>query len=155
MDATFQQYVEILHPSFERLVSMPPVSIPNLPTGLPRQCIYLFSEGSHHLYTGRSNNFRTRLRQHSTDGAKHNQASFAFKLARKATGKTEASYAPEDSRDNLLTDPDFAQAFLSAKRRVRAMDLRYVEEADQLRQTLLEIYVSVVLRTPYNDFATH
>lgn len=27
------------------------------------------------------------------------------------------------------------------------MDLRYVEEVDQLRQALLEIYVAVVLRT--------
>jgi hypothetical protein len=54
-----------------------------------------------------------------------------------------------------LTDPDFAKAFLLAKQRVRGMDLRYVEEVDQLRQALLEIYVAVVLRTPYNDFATH
>ena len=35
------------------------------------------------------------------------------------------------------------------------MELRYVEEADPLRQTLLEIYVAVALKTPYNDFDTH
>jgi hypothetical protein len=35
------------------------------------------------------------------------------------------------------------------------MDVRYVEEKDALRQALLEIYVSVVLKTPYNDFETH
>ena len=155
MDAAFQEYVEKLQPSFVRLVSMPPVSILHLPHELPRQCIYLFSEGGHHLYAGRSNNFRSRLRQHSTDGAQHNQAVFAFKLAREATGKTEVSYKPEGSRRALIADPNFAQAFLSAKRRVRAMDLRYVEEADQLRQTLLEIYASMVLQTLYNDFSTH
>ena len=155
MDARFQEYVEKLHSSYARLVSMHPENIFNLPKELPRQCVYLFSEGGHHLYVGRSNNFRNRLRQHSSDGAQHNQAVFAFRLAREATGKVEASYKPEGSRATLLTDPDFAKAFLSAKQRVRAMDLRHVEEADQLRQALLEIYVSVVLRTPYNDFATH
>ncbi len=35
------------------------------------------------------------------------------------------------------------------------MDLRFIEEQDQLRQALLEIYVSAVLKTPYNDFETH
>lgn len=155
MDVAFQQYMEELHPSFERLVSQTPVTIANLPRELPRQCVYLFSEGKHHLYVGRSNKFRNRLRQHSIDGAQHNQAVFAFRLARESTGRTEASYTAEGSRASLSTDPEFARAFLSAKRRVRAMDLRYVEEVDQLRQALLEIYVAVVLRTPYNDFATH
>jgi hypothetical protein len=32
------------------------------------------------------------------------------------------------------------------------MDVRYVEETDPQRQALLEIYVAVVLETPYNDF---
>ena len=155
MDSAFQKYLDKLHPSFERLVSMSPVNILHLPTELPKQCVYLFSEDGHHFYAGRSNNFRNRLGRHSTDGAQHNQAVFAFKLAREATGKTEASYKPEGSRGSLVADPAFAQAFLVAKRRVRAMDLRYVEEADQLHQTLLEIYVSFVLQTPYNDFDTH
>jgi hypothetical protein len=35
------------------------------------------------------------------------------------------------------------------------MDLRFVEEWDPTRQALLEIYVSVFLRTKYNDFDTH
>ena len=35
------------------------------------------------------------------------------------------------------------------------MDLRFVDEADPIRQALLEIYVAVVLGTPYNDFDTH
>ena len=35
------------------------------------------------------------------------------------------------------------------------MQVLYVEETDPLRQALLEIYVSIVLATPYNDFNTH
>jgi hypothetical protein len=88
MDATFQRYVEQLHPSFERLVNSTPVSILSLPKKLPQQVVYLFSEGERHLYAGRSNHLRNRLRQHSVDGAQHNQAVFAFRLARESTGRT-------------------------------------------------------------------
>ena len=35
------------------------------------------------------------------------------------------------------------------------MEYRYVEEADQNRHALLEIYCAVVLATPYNHFGTH
>ena len=52
-------------------------------------------------------------------------------------------------------DPAFADAFTAAKARVRAMQVRYVEETDPHRQALLEMYASIVLATPYNDFNTH
>ena len=35
------------------------------------------------------------------------------------------------------------------------MDVRYVEEADPLRQTLLEVYTAVSSKSKYNDFDTH
>jgi hypothetical protein len=35
------------------------------------------------------------------------------------------------------------------------MDYRYVAEHDQTCQALLEIYCSVALATPFNDFGTH
>jgi hypothetical protein len=35
------------------------------------------------------------------------------------------------------------------------MEVRYVEETDPVRQTLLELYVSVVHATSYNDFDTN
>jgi hypothetical protein len=34
------------------------------------------------------------------------------------------------------------------------MDFRFVEETDPLRQVLLELYASVVLDTPFNEFET-
>jgi len=155
MDETFKQYVESLHPSFERLMNVTPVSITELPKKLPSKCIYLFSERSEHLYVGRTRKLRSRLQQHSIPAAQHNQAVFAFKLAREATGFTEASYTAKGSRSALLANPLFAEAFSRAKARIREMDLRFVEEGDPLRQALLEIYVAVVLKTPYNDFDTH
>jgi hypothetical protein len=95
------------------------------------------------------------LRQHSIPAAQHNQAVFAFRLAREKTGRLEATYDAEGSRVALSANEEFAAAFTQAKGRVREMELRYVEETDALRQALLEIYAAVVLGTPYNDFDTH
>ena len=155
MHEAFRVYVESLHPSFERLMVMSPLKIDRLPRDLPGECIYLFSEGENHLYVGRTTKLRQRLRQHSIPSAPQNQAGFAFKLACEVTGRTEASYKTKDSRNALCADPSFAEVFRQAKARVRKMDVRFIEEADPLRQDLLEIYVAVVLKTKYNDFETH
>ena len=156
MDSKFSRYVERLHPSFESLTKMQPVKIPALPKDVPLKCIYLFSENGRHLYVGRTNSLKKRLKQHSNPSSQHNQAVFAFRLAREATGYLEAAYTGSKRRAILVAEnEEFAAAFMQAKDRVRAMDVRYVEESDQLRQALLEIYVAVVLETPYNDFGTH
>ena len=155
MHEHFKRYVESLHPSFERLMEMTPVKMSALPNNLPEKCVYLFSEGEQTLYVGRTRRLRQRLRQHSIAGAQHNQAVFAFRLAREITGRTTAAYSSSGSRVALAAEPLFAEAFAQAKARVREMDLRFVEEPNPTRQALLEIYVSVVLGTKYNDFDTH
>jgi hypothetical protein len=98
---------------------------------------------------------RQRLRGHCVMSAGHFSATFAFRIARKETGRTKASYAKAGSRPELLADPVFKSAFEEAKRRIARMDLRYVKEEDATRQALLEIYAATVLRTPFNDFDTH
>lgn len=155
MHESFKRYVEALHHSFEQLIQMQPVRIAALPRSSSQKCVYLFSEQGKHLYVGRTRRLRNRLRQHSMPAAQHNQAVFAFRLAREATGRIEAAYNKEGSRAALTKDPSFASAFNEAKARIREMDLRFVEEQDPLRQALLEIYVAIVLQTPYNDFETH
>jgi len=134
---------------------MPPLKMSALPPRLPEKCIYVLSEKKNYLYVGRTRRLRQRLRQHSVAGAQHNQAVFAFKLAREATGRLAAAYSSKGSRKAMCAEPAFAKAFKDAKARVRNMDLRFVEEPDPTRQALLEIYASVVLRTKYNDFDTH
>jgi predicted GIY-YIG superfamily endonuclease len=136
-------------------MQMSPLKMSTLPKTLPEKCIYLLSEAENHLYVGRTRRLRSRLRQHSVAGAQHNQAVFAFKLARETTGRLTAAYSSVGSRVALSADGVFGEAFTQAKARVRNMDLRFVEEADPTRQALLEIYASLVLRTKYNDFDTH
>ncbi|SRR6266851_4734975 len=156
MHPAFAAAVETLHPSFERLMSMRPIKWADMPSSARTPGVYLFSEGDTHLYVGRSNDVRARYGRHCRPGATHRMAAFAFRLARETTGKTKASYkAGADSRSGLILDAKFAEAFEAAKARVRAMDFRFVKEADPTRQALLEMYCSVALDTRYNDFDTH
>ncbi len=155
MNQHFAEVVEILDISFRRLLAMEPVTPVSLPKGMPKEGIYLFSESRNHLYVGRSRDIRGRIARHSRPGATHRMAAFAFRLAREVTGHLDASYKTEGSRSELMQYPDFRAAFDKAKTRIRKMDVRFVEEADPVRQALLEIYVAVSLRTPYNDFRTH
>ena len=152
MNERFRELVEALHPKLEALLRMAPVLPLSLPPGAPLQGVYLFSEGDTHLYSGRGDNIRQRMSQHCTGGQE--KAAFAFKLARIETGNVSASYKPEGSRAHLMTQPLFAQAFQAAKLRIQNMHMRYVEEADPLRQCLLEIYVAEVLKTPHNRWST-
>lgn len=155
MHPAFKEFADSLQPSFERLMDSEPFTTGTIPRGCPNQGIYLFSEGDRHLYVGRTRQFKKRMAQHSRPGSQHNQAVFAFRLAREGTGRIKASYGGEWTREGLCLDREFSNAFNSAKARVRNMDLRFVEEHDPLRQALLEIYVAVALQTPYNDFNTH
>ena len=157
MDNRFRTNVEALHPCFERLTAMAPVTVLTLPPerGMPAQGVYLFSEGEKHLYAGRTKRLRQRLQEHGRPSSGHNTAPFAFLLAREETGRKTATYQTSGSRGELEADPRFAVDFTAAKQRVRAMDIRFVEQTDPLRQALLEIYVAVALQTPYNDFDTH
>jgi hypothetical protein len=83
-------------------------------------------------------------------------AAFAFRIARVGTGNVKAAYKKgELSRSGLVWNPGFAMAFAEAKARIRDMDVRYVEEADPVRQALLEVYVALALETPFNDFDNH
>jgi hypothetical protein len=136
-------------------MAMTPVTAATLPRRIPTSGVYLFSEGNNHLYVGRTNRLRRRLQEHCRPSAGHNSAPFAFLLARKATGNRKATYRPTGSRRELESNRVFARAFTAAKRRVRAMDVRFVSETDPMRQALLEMYVAVALGTPHNDFDNH
>jgi predicted GIY-YIG superfamily endonuclease len=154
MDPKFAAFANSLNISFQALIATAPVQYASLPTTLPTRAVYLFSENGQHLYVGRTNRLRRRLRDHCSANATHFTATFAFRIARKVTGM-RATYSSKDSRATLANHAIFGPAFVAAKQRMPAMDIRYVEIQDPIKQALLEIYVAVVLDTPYNDFDNH
>jgi predicted GIY-YIG superfamily endonuclease len=156
MDAEFLAHVAALRPKLEALLAMVAVSPAELPKAMPKAGVYLLSDHGKHLYVGRSNNIRARIARHCRPGATHRTAAFAFRLARHETGRLEATYKTgEGSRAALVQEPLFGTAFSGAKARIRNMELRYVEEADPVRQTLLEVYVALAVKAKHNDFDNH
>ncbi len=156
MHPRFTAVAESLHGSYERLIASAPMKAGHLWPREKVRGVYLFSEGGSDLYVGRTNNLKSRYGGHCLPSSPHGHAAFAFRLARETTGNVKATYRTgEGSRASLAADPAFGEVFSAAKARVRAMDFRWVEEADPVRQCLLEVYVAVVLQTPYNDFDNH
>ena len=155
MHSEFQHHIEALHPALEALLQCEPFAFAKLPKQLPQAGVYLFSEKGLHLYAGRTNGLRKRLQQHCRDSSTHNSAPFAFRLARVQCNVLKATYKAQGSRAHLSKDETFSRAFLSAKSRVKTMEIRVVEEAVPMRQALLEMYVAVSLGTAYNNFDNH
>lgn len=155
MNPKFAEIVELLEPTFQKLIQMQPISAEKLPLTMPTRGVYLFSEGSQHLYVGRSNNIRRRIGLHCRPGSQHNQATFAFRMARHQTGRMDAAYTTSGSRSEMVKDAIFGPVFAACKTHIRSLELRFVEESDPTRQALLEIYTATVLETPFNDFENH
>lgn len=150
MSPEFRQAIEALYPTFERLMKSAPYARGG---ALPKRGVYLFSENGTPLYVGRSNNIPQRRRQHTLPCSQINQAALATLLARDET-KRPVDYR-KGARARLLENQEFMDAFRKAKERVGAMEFRAVEECDQTRQALLQVYCAITLRTPLNDFGTH
>ena len=155
LDAKFGNLISMLHDRLETLFTSEPFTYSTRPKRLPTKVVYLFSEANRPLYVGRSNRFRQRLGNHCRESSRANQSSFAFKLAREAAGIDKPSYRGANTRSRLMTDPAFIEGFELAKARLNRMNIRFVEEPDQVQQALLEIYCAVTLQTPYNEFGTH
>jgi predicted GIY-YIG superfamily endonuclease len=156
MDSIFISHVKAMKSQLANLLAMVPVTPTTLPSEMPLKGIYLLSDETKHLYVGRSNNIRSRINHHASSSADHHKATFAFLLAREATGNMKATYKKGNkSRSALMEDENFIEAFEHAKKRIQQMKLQFIGEDDPVRQSLLEIYVAVVLKTPYNNFDNH
>lgn len=153
MDIVFENLIKDLHSKYEELIQMSPCTVASVPQNCPLGGVYLFSEKGNHLYAGRTKRkIKIRLKNHVSTAK---DCPFAWRLAREMTGNLQASYTSVGSRESLLLDPNFKQAYDSAKQRIKQMDVRYVAEPDPLKQALLEVYVAVVSNAKYNDFDTH
>ena len=122
----FGEMVALLPDLLDALRSCPPMSTGDGP--LPNVAgVYLFSDGGEALYVGQTRKLRQRMRNHRGASSDHNQASFAFLLAREVA---EAEYPDIDlrvTRKLLAVDPRFSQLFAAARGRVGSMALRFVE----------------------------
>lgn len=153
MDQEFKKLIDGLQKKYEDLMDMSPVTIDTTPNECPVGGVYLFSENGTNLYAGRTKRkIKERLKGHVSTA---DDCPFAWHLARETTGVKKATYKQKGSRKDLLSKPEFRQAYTSAKDRIRRMEVRFVGESDPLKQALLEIYVAVVSGAKYNDFDTH
>ena len=149
----FAKAVSDVEEKCSKLLASPRYRMHDLPGDMPLKGVYILSEDGRPLYVGRTNKLRNRLRYHTRNN--HNQATFAFLLAREQTGKKKATYQKAGSREDLLTQPEFKSAFDAARQRIQKMDVQFVEERDPVRQALLEICTALRVEARYNDFDTH
>ena len=153
IDDKFLGLLSSLDIKFNYLIQMIPQKSNKLPDNTPTGGVYLFSEQGKHLYCGRTKRLiKERIKNHYSSAK---DCPFAWRLAREETGNIKANYYGDKTRSKLLKDLNFVSVYKKSKDRIKNMDVRYVEEKNPLKQALLEIYVSVVLETPYNDFDTH
>lgn len=161
MDQIFKEHIEALVPSFEKLISMPPIKGDRFAhpgkAKDPLAGVYLFSEEEDHLYVGRSNNIAQRFYVHRRASSSDNSAPFAYRLACLAAKLPNRSYVADhpDTRKARMADERFKKHFREAKAKIRKMDFRYVVEEDPVRQALLEVYCAIALKTPHNLFDNH
>ena len=152
MNPIFAELIKTLDEKYKRLITMQPVTISTVPTDAPTGGVYLFSQNSIPLYVGRTKlNIRDRVKQHVNSTK---DCPFAFRLAREATGNSEAKYAGKGTRKDLLENEEFRSAYKEAKRQIKTMELRYVEETNPTKQALLEIYVATTTKSKHNTFET-
>jgi hypothetical protein len=155
MNSRFNDIVNKLDQKLADLLDSNALVPGKLPRDLPVAGIYLFTEMGRHLYVGRSNDLRSRIQTHIRNSSQTNQAAFAYRLAREIVGIKKVSYKRLEPEEDWSLQEPFVSAFPASKKRIQKMDLRVVEESDPLSQVILEVYIAVELRTPYNDFDNH
>lgn len=150
----FGELVARLPDLLDELLACPPMGeaaspIPDAPG------VYLFSDGPDALYVGQTRRLRQRMRNHRSPASTHNQASFAFLLARERAARLRPDLDLRRTRGTLAGDLAFADLFAAAKADVRSMTLRFVRIDEPELRTVFEVYAAVSLATPHNDFDTH
>lgn len=132
MHAHFEAIISDFEKKLADLLASEAYSFGQVPIGIPKAGVYLFTENGRHLYVGRSNRLRERYFLHCRAGSQHNQASFAYKLAREELGLGKASSLLAGSRAAIAASEPFTPAFDAAKARIRSMEYRFFGEPSQV-----------------------
>jgi hypothetical protein len=147
----FTHVIKEIKLKFKKLINCEQYSFSNHAKNSPKGGVYLLIEGKKNLYVGRTKRIITdRIKNHIYG----NDCPFAFRIARKQTGYNKAAYKGKYTRKKLLHIKNFRIAYKKAKERIRKMKYKFVALSNPTKQALLEIYVSYILKTPYNDFKT-
>jgi hypothetical protein len=116
--------------------------------------LYLFLEDGVPVYVGQSRNLRDRLAAHCRPSSDHNKASFAYNIARRQL-ELEGVKLP-GTRAQVEALPVFQEPFKRAKKRVEAMEVRFLRCDDPELRTVFEVFAAERLGTKtYNTFETH
>ncbi|HEV7751797.1 MAG TPA: GIY-YIG nuclease family protein [Baekduia sp.] len=124
--------------------------------GTPKTAgVYLFSdEKGVPQYVGQSRNLRRRLALHCRPSSRHNQASFAFRIAQKTAAGAGVNIA--GFRAEVAAQADFKEHFKAAKEQVAEMGVQFVEEDGPELRTVFEVYATYALGTQeFNKHETH
>jgi hypothetical protein len=116
--------------------------------------MYLFRLSGQPIYVGQTRNLRRRLREHTSERSRQNQASFAFNLAKREAVKAGVDIG--GFREAVEARPAFAEHFDAARLEVAEMEVQFIELEDPVERTLFEVYASLALGTEeFNSFETH
>jgi hypothetical protein len=151
--ALFHKMVDELPELLDRLSSAPAKTVAEHERIPETPGIYLFSEGVTPTYVSQTRNLRERLRQETSPASRENQASLAWRIALAAA---------KDARDPIsgaaarIGADEQAEMFRSAKKRVAAMSVRFIELADPVTRAVFEVYAAQALGTDeFNPEETH
>ncbi len=87
---SFTKAIAAVEKKCSALLNVRTYKVGALPKAMPAKGVYLFSQNQKYLYVGRTNNCASVFS--TIPAINHNQATFAFLLARHKTGKMKASY---------------------------------------------------------------
>lgn len=152
MPSRWNQLIDKLPSLHECLANAAPLPNPTYSEFKGKAGVYAFKERNQIIHVGRTRNLQGRIRGHRT--ANPNSASLAFKMARKKTGREEATYKTEGSRSDLLTDDDFKEAWIEAISRIKIMEVVFIELECHETQYLLELYSCMAFGLPTDEFRT-
>lgn len=109
---------------------------------------YVMLDAGRPFYVGISRKVFTRLRQHVLADT-HNSATLAYRMATVWTGHSMR-------RSEAMVDPDFKREFDRARKKIRSLDVAYVEIDNPLVLHVFEAYAVLELGTgEWNTFGTH
>ena len=115
---------------------------------LPEVGIYVFYEDGNPLYVGRSGKgtIPKRIGNHSLPGSRAFEAPLAVRLVKECIGKEAKGLSTKKIGETYPCE------FARQKKRVREMKVRAVKIKDCTTRAAFEIYASLALGTPHNDF---